>query len=389
MTEISSKAPKGSARAVARAEHVGSLLRPRALQEAVQTHVHTVGSVVDAQDESLLELRVLMETEIRGAVARQEEIGLDVVSDGEFRRIIFTDSFYGALSGMELTDERLVFHDEGEETIEVPSFPAPSHRLEITSNPLATEARFLRAITDRRFKITLPAASMPCAPEAWRADQLEGAYKDPDELADHVVSIERTLIEEAIAEGATYVQLDFPLYPYLVDTDQLGRLEQRGVDPNLLLERFLRADRAVIDGLPAHVETALHLCRGNLMSKWLYSGSLEPIAERLFGELPYNRFLLEWDDPARDGDFSVLRHVPQGDQGPVVVLGIISSKQTLLEGENDLLRTIDAASAFLPVEQLAISPQCGFASNALGNDLDEETQWRKLELVARVADRVW
>jgi 5-methyltetrahydropteroyltriglutamate--homocysteine methyltransferase len=376
-------------RAIARAEHIGSLLRPEALQTAVQTHVQTVGSVVDASEDGLSELRSVMDDAIRGVVRRQEDIGLDVVSDGEFRRIIFTDSFYGALQGMELTEETLVFRDRNDETIEVPSFPAPTARLTVVANPLVVEARFLAQITERPFKVTLPAASMQCTPGSWRPDLLQGAYADMDAMVDDVVGIEKRLVGEAVEAGAGYVQLDFPLYPMLVDRRQQAALAQRGIDEEALLDRFLAADREVIADVPAGVETALHLCRGNLKSKWLYEGSLEPVAERMFGELPYKRFLIEWDDAGRDGDFSILRFVPRGVDGPVVVLGIISTKSPALEDEDALLRQIEAAAAFLPVEQLAVSPQCGFASNALGNEISEDAQWRKLELVARVAARVW
>jgi 5-methyltetrahydropteroyltriglutamate--homocysteine methyltransferase len=220
-------------------------------------------------------------------------------------------------------------------------------------------------------------------------DLFGDVYWDEDDVADHVVALERELIDAAVAEGATYVQLDLGMYPYLVDPDQQARLAEMGADADTLLDRFLRVDAAVIDGLPDNVETAMHLCRGNLKSKWLWRGSLEPVAERLFHELPYDRFLVEWDDVEREDDFSILQHVPQGENGPVIVLGIVSSKNPELESEDSLLGAIDQASQYLPTEQLAISPQCGFASNVIGNDLTEDDQWRKLELVARVANRLW
>jgi 5-methyltetrahydropteroyltriglutamate--homocysteine methyltransferase len=379
-------ARRGSQRSVARAEHVGSLLRPADLQKAAAAQVHTLGSAVDAQ---AAELRELTEAHVRHVVARQESIGLDVITDGEFGRIMFTDSFYGAVSGFELTEAKLVWKDESGEQIETPFTPAAVRRLVRTGSPLAAEARLLRSITDQKFKLTLPAVSIACAPEAYRPDLFGDAYADEDDLADHMVALEREIIDDAIAHGATYIQLDLGMYPYLVDPDQQRRLAEMGVDTQALLDRFLRVDRATIEGLPEGVEASMHLCRGNLKSMWLWRGSLEPVAERVFHELPFDRFLVEMDDVEREGDFSFLRHVPQGNTGPVIVLGIVSSKKPQLEDEDALLRAIDEASTYVPIEQLAISPQCGFASNAAGNELTEDDQWRKLELIARVAGTVW
>jgi 5-methyltetrahydropteroyltriglutamate--homocysteine methyltransferase len=387
MTESTStpSASKQAQRPVARAEHVGSLLRPVDLQKAAAAHVQTLGSVVEGQ----AELRELTEAHVRQVVARQESIGLDVITDGEFGRVMFTDSFYGAVSGFDLTEAKLVWKDESGEQIETPFTPAAVRRLVRTGSPLAAEARLLRSITDQKFKLTLPAVSIACAPEAYRPDLFGDAYADEDDLADHMVALEREIIDDAIAHGATYIQLDLGMYPYLVDPDQQGRLAEMGVDTQALLDRFLRVDRATIEGLPEGVEASMHLCRGNLKSMWLWRGSLEPVAERVFHELPFDRFLVEMDDVEREGDFSFLRHVPQGNTGPVIVLGIVSSKKPQLEDEDALLRAIDEASTYVPIEQLAISPQCGFASNAAGNELTEDDQWRKLELIARVAGTVW
>lgn len=330
-----------------------------------------------------------MEDAIRYAVAKQEAAGIDVVSDGEYRRIIYTDSWYGAVDGFELTDAKMRFHNDDGDELPVPFLPAATKRLERTSNPLAEEARFLSSVASTPFKVTLSAPSSTVAPESFRPDLFGDAYSSHDELADHVVSLQREMIDEVIAEGAKYVQMDLPFYPYLVDADQKAKLASENIDPDTLLDLFLRIDKAVIDGLPDDVETATHLCRGNLNSLWLWSGTLEPIAERMFHELPYDRFLLEFDDLERTGDFSQLRHVPRGENGPVIVLGLISTKIPELEDQDDIIRQIEQASKHIPIEQLALSPQCGFASNAMGNQLDEDTMWRKLELVSKIAGRVW
>jgi 5-methyltetrahydropteroyltriglutamate--homocysteine methyltransferase len=193
-------------------------------------------------------------------------------------------------------------------------------------------------------------------------------------------------VAEAIDAGARYVQFDFPIYPFLLDDGWRARLRRAHVDPEALLERALAADRAILEGIPDGVTRAVHLCRGNHRSHWLASGSIEPIAERLFGELPYDRFLIEWEDPGRAGGYEPLRHVPPG---PVVVMGIVSSKKPELESADELQRRLHEAARFLALDQLAISPQCGFASTLEGNLIDEEMQWRKLELVGKVADLVW
>lgn len=210
-------------------------------------------------------------------------------------------------------------------------------------------------------------------------------YANFDEFAQHAITIERELIDDAIAAGATYVQLDYPAYPLLADLDFRAHYAAQGLDLDAMLQGALAADRAVIDGLAGRVRSGLHLCRGNLRGKWMVSGSLDPVAEAMF-TLPYDAFLVEWDDTRRMGDYSALRHVPKG---PVVAMGLISTKNPQLESEDDIVRNLEQAGRYLDLDQLALSPQCGFASEAGGNDLTEDQQWRKLDLVARVADRVW
>jgi 5-methyltetrahydropteroyltriglutamate--homocysteine methyltransferase len=212
------------------------------------------------------------------------------------------------------------------------------------------------------------------------------AYASHDEFVEHAIAIERELVADAVEAGCRYVQLDFPLYPYLVDRSWSARFEAAGHRVSDLLEKAIAADTAILEGIPDGVTTALHVCRGNHRSRWICSGSLEPIAERLFGELPYEVFLVEWDDVGRDGGYEPIRFAPAG---RIVVMGLVSSKRPELEREDDVLRRLDEAARYLPLGQLALSTQCGFASVIEGNEIDEETQWRKLELVARVADRVW
>jgi 5-methyltetrahydropteroyltriglutamate--homocysteine methyltransferase len=211
------------------------------------------------------------------------------------------------------------------------------------------------------------------------------------EFADAAIQIERQLIAEVLAttekELDIELQFDFPLYPYLVDPTWVARFEARGHPVADLVDSAIAADAAMLDGIPDDVTVALHICRGNFRSSWMCEGSLEPVAERVFGELPYDAFLVEWDDLGRDGGFEPVRYLREGS---TMVMGIVSTKTPALEDEDDLLRKMDVAARLVGgTDRLAISPQCGFASVMVGNEIDEETQWRKLELVARVADRIW
>jgi 5-methyltetrahydropteroyltriglutamate--homocysteine methyltransferase len=177
------------------------------------------------------------------------------------------------------------------------------------------------------------------------------------------------------------------LYPYLVDSAWVERFEEHGYDVDDLLDAAIAADLAVLEGIPDEVTTALHICRGNFRSSWMCEGSLEPVAYRVFGELPYDAFLVEWDDLGRDGGYEPVRFLREGS---TMVMGIVSTKTPALEGEDDIMRRMEQAAQIAGgMDRLAISPQCGFASVMIGNEIDEDTQWRKLELVARVADRLW
>jgi 5-methyltetrahydropteroyltriglutamate--homocysteine methyltransferase len=318
---------------------------------------------------------------IEDVVARQVELGLDVISDGEFRRWMFLNSFYDAVSGVAADRSEVEFRNERGETV-VLKVPSVEARLERVDSPAAREAAFLAGITGHPFKVTFPAASLFVHPFGVSTD----AYPSHEEFVAEAIAVERELIAEAVQAGCRYVQFDFPLYPYLVDPGWSTRFEAEGHPVSDLLERAIAADRAVLRGLPAAVTSALHVCRGNYRSRWICEGSLEPVAERLFGELPYDAFLVEWDDVGRDGGYAPVRFVPPG---RIAVMGLVSSKRPEVESEEEILRRLEEASAHLPYEQLGISTQCGFASVIAGNEIDEDTQWRKLDLVARVADRVW
>jgi 5-methyltetrahydropteroyltriglutamate--homocysteine methyltransferase len=381
-------------RSVPRAEHVGSLVRPPELREALNHLAEQSGAdltksnVHMARSAMVEEVDDLLAGLIAGAVQSQVAAGLDVVTDGEYRRLFFTGSFDAAIRGFQPSTETRLMTGPGGEKIERPERPVVGQRLEKVSNPLAREAQFMSSITDRRFKVTIPAPSMYCWYGVFTPGITDRFYADHDELADHVVELMREIVGEAVAAGARYVQFDFPFYPLFVDESHKQRWGRFGIDDDeAYLERLLRVDAAVMEGLPATVRTALHICRGNAGEYWMASGALDPVAERVFS-LPYDSFLVEWDDQERDGDYSALRYVPK-EGGPTVSVGVISTKRNDVESEDWVLGELEAASKYLDVDQLALSPQCGFGTVPGMESATEDLQWRKLELVGNVADRVW
>jgi 5-methyltetrahydropteroyltriglutamate--homocysteine methyltransferase len=374
----------GRPRSPARAETVGSLLRPPELRAAIEAFYDPGHSAAldEERAKDRAELTAIEDDAIRRAVQRQRDCGLDVVTDGEFRRWMFMNSFYDAVVGVR-TGKTVTFRNDRDEDLElaVHEIVAPLQKVD---SPAAREAAFVAEVSDDvPCKVTFPAASIFAHPFT----TVEGAYPDVEAFVDAAVQIERDLVADAIDAGATYVQFDFPLYPYLVDPAWIARFEAAGHDVAAVLETALDADAAVLEGIPESITVGLHICRGNYRSSWMCEGSLEPVAERVFGGLPYDAFLVEWDDLGRDGGFEPIRFLRDGS---VMVMGLISSKTAMVEDESEVLRRLDeAASIAGGLERLAISPQCGFASVMVGNETNEDAQWRKLELVGRIADRLW
>lgn len=316
----------GAVRTVPRAEHVGSLLRPRRLLDALQSastfstdNPRPSNASLEFAESDEAALREVEDACIRDALARQEAAGVDVVTDGEFRRVFFMGSFDQAVRGFASNEDTITFRGDDGETLETEGRPIVAGRLEKAASPGAEEARFLASATDRPVKVTFPAASSVAVPTAFKPGVSDRHYSSFEEFAQHALAIERELIEEAIAAGATYIQLDYPAYPLLADPDFRAQYAAQGLDLDAMLQAALAADRAIVDGLPDHVRTGLHLCRGNLRGKWMVSGSLDPVAEGMFS-LPYDSFLVEWNDTRRMGDYSALRHVPKG---PLVAMGQI------------------------------------------------------------------
>ena len=373
----------GPPRRPARAETVGSLLRPRDLRAAIDRFYESRRSAaLDGERErDRSGLTQIEDESIREAVRKQRDCGLDVIADGEFRRWMFMNSFYDAVSGVR-TGKTVTFRNDRGEPVElaVHEIVAP---LEQVDSPGAREAAFMREVAgDTPFKVTFPAASIFAHPFT----TFEGAYGSVGELVDAAVAIERRLVAEAIEAGARYVQFDFPLYVYVADPAWRARFESAGHDVDAVMERALAADRAILEGIPDGVTVGLHICRGNYRSSWMCEGSLEPVAEQVF-DLPYDTFLVEWDDQGRDGGFEPIRFLREDS---MMVVGLISTKKPDLEDEDEMVRRMEEAATYARgMDQLAISPQCGFASVMLGNETNEDAQWRKLDLVGRVADRIW
>jgi 5-methyltetrahydropteroyltriglutamate--homocysteine methyltransferase len=358
-----------------RADHVGSLLRPPELREA-----HRAWSDNRVSDD---ELAAIQDRAIHDAVALQEDAGLESITDGEFRRASYWSRFVDKVDGMTAEPARFAFRDEsGKEQ----SFLAPhaSRRLARRGPISGAELDFLARATSRTAKITLPS---PPTMHFWRgaAGIDEQAYPDPEEFFADLVAVYREEIADLAERGARYLQLDEVPLAMLCDPDVRERLSAEGEDPGRLVDRYLKLIRDALAGAPPAVTFAMHLCRGNYKGRWLSEGGYEPIAERLFSELPVSAFLLEFDT-ARAGGFSPLRFVPSGKRA---MLGLVSTKTPRLENADDLARLIDRAAGHAPLDRLGICPQCGFASTVGGNPLSVDDERRKLALVVDVARRVW
>ncbi|MGD8859377.1 MAG: cobalamin-independent methionine synthase II family protein [Myxococcales bacterium] len=372
---------------VPRAEQVGSLKRsPRliAANEAVYAPGHVAIEQAE-REKGLDELYAIAEEETRRVVQRQIDIGLDVVTDGEFRRFMFLNSLFDGITGFSSEVSKARFKAADGSVIEW-NMQYVVDELKQVDSPAAREARFMSSVTDHLYKVTFPAGSFLALPYNYNPKINGHAYGSHRELVEAAVAIEKRMIADCVANGCRYVQLDFPVYPFLCDPDWRARMEKHGFDWQETLDLAVWADREVVSGLPEHVRTAMHVCRGNNQGRYVAEGALDPAADALLS-LPYDSFLIEWENRERMGGYSALSHLPAGDS--VVVLGLVSSKVATLETEEQLLAELEQASRFVDPARLALSPQCGFASTLKGNPVTEDDQWRKLELVVNTARRFW
>jgi 5-methyltetrahydropteroyltriglutamate--homocysteine methyltransferase len=372
----------------ARAEHIGSFLRPAELHaeiERVYAPKHTA-LLTEERTKDLSRLHALEDKYIRDVIKKQRDVGLTVLTDGEFRRYMFTGSFYDSVEGLEVGGPGVAFYDNDGKELRYQGLPIVSKRLRKIDSPAVRETQFMKANTDGRFKVTFPAGSFFELPFVYQNGITEKVYGSHEELVEHMIALESEQIDEAIAAGLDYVQFDFPLYPMLVSKPYLDIFAQMGASFQQLMDRSIAADKKIAERLSDHVTRGIHLCRGNWRSRFMVSGSLETIAERMFNELPYDAFFIEWEDIQREGGYETLRFVPKG---KVVIMGIVNSKVPDVESADSLVRKVETASKYLDVSQLGISPQCGFASTMHGNELGEAAQWRKLEEMVKAADRLW
>ncbi|MGH7853673.1 MAG: cobalamin-independent methionine synthase II family protein [Candidatus Binatia bacterium] len=370
---------------------VGSLLRPAGLKEARRRY--------DAGQISLEQLRDIEDQSIRDAVQLQEQIGLSVVTDGEYRRLNFQDSFGESVAGYDAGKPSLEFYeqrvagssplrrweipDHGEEKGTAVAQRRPvAMKISLARNVPAEEFRFLRGAALRPGKVALIGPDRISQRFDWQNSA--AIYSGLDEFVDDVVNVERQIIGGLVDEGCGYVQIDAPGYTAYVDPPSLQAMRARGEDPKENFSRSLKADNALIEGFN-DVTFGIHLCRGNQRSMWHREGSYDDIAERLLNELRHDRFLFEYDTP-RAGGFEPLRYLPKG---KIIVLGLVSTKVAQLESVDDLKRRVDEAGRHVPLDQIAISPQCGFSSDVVGNLISEDDQKRKLERVVETARQIW
>jgi 5-methyltetrahydropteroyltriglutamate--homocysteine methyltransferase len=356
-----------------RADQVGSLLRPQELLAARQDGVPPTA------------LREIEDRHIRRVLAKQQELGLDVFTDGEFRRRNFMSDLTDAVEGFDLGDAvARSWQGAGAKVASVTGIVVD--RLRPVRRLTAHELAFTKDASPGRFKMTLPSSNQFPA-IAFKRGITDRVYRDHSALLWDIVPIMRDELAALADAGVPYIQIDAPRYSYYIDPKWRTFITtEMGMAPDAALDEAIRADNAALAAARRPgVTLAIHLCRGNNRSQWYAEGGYDPIAEKLFTSLAVDRFLLEYDDE-RSGTFEPLRFVPQG---KTVVLGLVSSKQPRMESPGELIARIEDAARYVPLERLALSPQCGFASVMEGNLLTEEDQWAKLRLIAETARTIW
>lgn len=364
-----------------RVDQVGSLLRPKALIEA--SWQYEQGAIDQAA------LASVTDEAVRAVVAQQEAHQLPIVTDGEFRRFQFQDSFLSSVIGAEALQRSYHEWQIGEMAHAQPltkgssnvtrKGEAPTARLRLGRNWPLAEYAFAQRLTATPVKVTL------LGPEnvlrMFSAGDSSSPYGSSDDLLADVVAVSREMVGELVAAGCRYIHMDAPSYTAYINEAEAGA-DAAWVGR---MEASIAADNAVAAGFPPEVTFGIHLCRGNRMSMWHREGAYDRIADALFNQLQYDRFLLEYDTE-RAGSFEPLRFMPSG---KMAVLGLITTKHGEVEDVEALVRRVDEAARYIPLDQLAISPQCGFASVLMGNNLTEEAQWRKLDVMMETARRVW
>jgi 5-methyltetrahydropteroyltriglutamate--homocysteine methyltransferase len=360
-----------------RADHIGSLLRPAEL-------LHARNANSDAA-----QLRALEDKHIQRVIERQRDLGFKIFTDGELRRVNFMSDFNDAVEGIDESDNLLrTWQASVGGTASQPSRVPGIVVGKIKQKRRLTqhEFTFVKQHSPGDVKVTLPTANQFPA-IYYKKGISDKIYPNHSAFLWDIVPIMKAEILALASEGARYVQIDAPRYSYYIDPKWRSYVKnEMGLDPDQALDEAIRADNACLEGANRQgVILAIHLCRGNNRSQWYAEGGYDAIAEKLFGQLNVDAFLLEYESE-RAGSFEPLRFVPRG---KTVVLGLVSSKLAEIEPQDHLVKRIDEASKYVPLEDLALSPQCGFASTMEGNLMSEDQQWRKLKLVVDTARKVW
>jgi len=367
----------GAGRPPFRADHVGSFLRPKYLLDARE-----LASRAELGAEALREVE---DRAIREIVTFQQDLGLHGITDGEFRRTYFHVDFLTQIDGVvERGGMTVKFQKASGDIDYAPPVMKVIDKVRHSHAIQRRDFEFLRSATNQTAKVTIPSPTMLHF-RGGRGGISLTAYPDLEQFYADVAAAYAAEIADLAAAGCTYLQLDDTNLAYLCDPRQREAARTRGDDPDELPLRYARLINAAIKGRPPGMRICIHLCRGNFKSSWAAEGGYEPVARVLFNELDVDGYFLEYDD-ARSGDFEPLRHVPRN---KMVVLGLVTTKLNQLETMDELRARIDQAERFMPIEQLCLSPQCGFSSTVHGNDLAVSMQTRKLQLVVETARAVW
>lgn len=358
-----------------RADHVGSLLRTAPLKDARARR--------EKDDISADDLKAIEDREIDAIIQKQQDIGLQAATDGEFRRAFWNYDFLGELDGVEayLGERKIKFEGVNPK----PMMLRVTGKLgTFSGHPMLDHFKFVKAHTRVVPKMTIPSPSS--LHFRYGRDAVpESIYPDMKEFYHDLGQTYRKAVRAFADAGCRYLQLDEVNFTYLCDPKLRAQVANRGDDPEQLPSIYAEMINAAISGIPADMTIAMHLCRGNFQSTFVATGGYEPVAEILFNAINVRGYFMEYDSD-RAGGFEPLRFVPKD---KTVVLGLVTSKSGRLESKDDIKRRIEQASKFVPLEQLCLSPQCGFASTEEGNILAEDEQWAKLRMIVEIADEVW
>jgi 5-methyltetrahydropteroyltriglutamate--homocysteine methyltransferase len=358
-----------------RADVVGSLLRTATLKEARAKREK--GAI------TALQLEEVEDREIKKIIKKQEDVGLKVATDGEFRRSWWHFDFFGMLDGVEIHELDRGIHFQGVQT--KPRSIRIKGKLGFSHHPMLDHFKFLKVHTRVVPKMCIPSpATLHFRLEPNAVDTK--FYADRSAIFDDLAKTYRQAVRAFYDAGCRYLQFDDTAWAYLCSQAELKKARERGLNADRLAQDYARVINQALEGKPADMVVTTHVCRGNFRSTWISEGGYEPIAEIMLGQLNYDGYFLEYDTE-RAGGFEPLRFLPKGNK--IVVLGLITTKSGSLEKKADVKRRIDEATKFSALDQLCLSPQCGFASTEEGNALAEEEQWAKLRMVVELADEVW